>query len=191
MISTMVLLLVLRKLIKNDGCFAIIIAALMLTALVLKFFGPFYSRGDIRAVSSLPMGVLIAMLPKIKGRRNRLTWLFLFLVFAVCFSIVCFPIGDVEWWGIRIPELLLDNILYPALIYFTFCVNFKSKLFSYLGSLSFGIYAFQCPANLLRVLGVKSAAVLFAFILLASVLEDGGKRLLHCRFEQKLNARNF
>ena len=80
MISTMVLLLVLRKLIKNDGCFAIIIAALMLTALVLKFFGPFYSRGDIRAVSSLPMGVLIAMLPKIKGRRNRLTWLFLFIL---------------------------------------------------------------------------------------------------------------
>ena len=94
-----------------------------------------------------------------------------------CFCIVCFNLGNVEWLGIRFLELILDNILYPVLIYLSFCVKFKSGLLSYLGALGFGLYAFQCPADLFRSMGLENVWVLFGFILLATLIEDGGKRI--------------
>ena len=182
MLGLMIALVVLRKLIKTDRGFFLTVAAIMAVALALKFSGLLYSWGDIRAASSLPMGIFIAMLPKIKPKYSFVTVLMLVPVFALCLYIVGLELGNVEWLGIRIPELILDNLLYPALVYLTFCLNCKCKLFSYLGALSFGIYAFQCPADLMRTLGVNSSYVLFGFILLASVAEDAGKRIYrYCR----------
>ncbi len=178
MLVEMMGLIFLRKRIKNDRTFTLTIVIIMVIALVLKFSGLLYSFGYARGASSIPAGMLIAMLPKWKPRNKWIILLPLIPVFLSCFSIVCFNLGDVEWLGIRIPELILDNILYPALIYLSFCLEFKCKFFSYLGALSFGLYAFQCPADLLRTLGIKSVWVLFVFIVLATVLEDGGKRFI-------------
>ena len=185
MLILMIALLVMRKLIKSDKTFFLTLAAVMVVALILKFSGLLYSWGEIRSMSSLPMGIFIAMLPKIKRKYNFITVILLVLVFALCFCIVCFGLGDTEWLGIRIPELILDNLLYPALVYLTFCLNFRCSLFSYLGALSFGIYAFQCPADLMRTLGVSNSYILFGFIVLASVLEDAGKRIYRYRHYRK------
>ena len=187
MIVEMIGLIYLRKRINDDRKFTRSLVIIMLVSLVLKFSGLLYSFGYIRGASSIPMGLLIAMLPKWKPRHKWLILLPLIPVFAACFSIVCFNFGNVEWLGLRIPELILDNILYPALIYLSFCFEFNSKFFSYLGALSFGLYAFQCPADLLRTLGVENIWVLFGFILLATLLEDGIKRLTK-HFRNKRNA---
>ena len=182
MFGLMIALIIVRKLIKSDKAFFLVLAAAMIVALVMKFAGWLYSWGEIRAVSSLPMGIFMAMLPKIKRKYKFITISLLILVFALCFCIIFFELGSVEWFGIRVLELILDNLLYPALVYLTFCLNFKCRLFSYLGALSFGIYAFQCPADLMRTLGVSSSYVLFGFIFIASVLEDAGKRIYrYCR----------
>ena len=177
MLVEMAVLVLLQKLIKSEKVFTYTLVSIMIVALVLKFSGLCYSWGYIRGASSIPMGILIAKLPRLKPKCKWLLLIPLIPVFAACFSIVCFGLGNVEWLGIRIPELLLDNLLYPALIYLSFCLDLKCKLFSYLGALSFGLYAFQCPADLLRVLGVSSRPILFGFILLATLMEDGGKRI--------------
>ena len=177
MLVEMLILVILRKLIRSDLKFNVLLACILAISLILKFSGLLYSFGYIRGASSIPAGIFLAMLPKWKPKRKCIVLLPLIPVFALCFSIVCFNLGNVEWFGVRFIELALDNLLYPALIYLSFCLEFKSKIFSYLGALSFGLYAFQCPADLLRTLGVKNIWVLFGFILIATLLEDGGKKV--------------
>lgn len=188
MFVEMIILIVLRKLIKKDKLFILVISCVMGIALVLKFSGLTYSWGYIRGASTIPAGILLAMIPKLKFKRNWLIWFMLIPVFACCFCIVCFGLGNEEWFGLRLLELLLDNLLYPALIYLSFCLNFKCKVFSYLGALSFGLYAFQCPADLFRVMGMSNPWLLFGFILLATLLEDGGKRLYRTIRKKRIEA---
>ena len=174
MFIEMIVLILLRKWIRDDRIFMLTIMGIMLIALVLKFFGPFYSWGFFRGASSIPIGVFLASLPKLRKKRFILPPLV--LAIAACFLMVCFHLSDVDWLGYRIPELILDTVLYPALIYFSFCLKFESRICSYLGALSFGLYAFQCTADLFRTLGLTNIWLLFGFILLATLLEDGGKR---------------
>jgi hypothetical protein len=75
------------------------------------------------------------------------------------------------------------------LIYLSFCISFKCKFFSYLGALSFGLYAFQCPADLLRVIGVGDVRILFSVILFATLAEDSGKRIY--RYARKKRSSNI
>lgn len=175
MFLEMIALILLRKWIKRDKAFLLTITAIMVVALILKFFGPFYSWGFFRGASSIPIGILMASLPRVKKKGVAL--LFLLPTLVACFAMLCFHLTDVEWLGYRIPELILDNVLYPALIYFSFCLEYRSKLFSYLGALSFGLYAFQCTADLFRTLGSNNIWLLFGFILFATLIEDLGKRI--------------
>ena len=68
-------------------------------------------------------------------------------VITACLTIVCFGLGDVLWGEVKLVEIILDVLLYPALVYLTFQVDVKNKVMNYLGALSFGFYAFQCPAD--------------------------------------------
>ncbi len=175
MFIEMIVLILLRKFIKDDKKFILTITVIMLVTLILKFFGPFYTWGFFRGASSIPIGIILASLPKVK--KKWISILCLIPAAIGCFTMVCFEWSNVDWFGYRIPELILDVVLYPALIYFTFCLEFKSRLFSYLGSLSFGLYAFQCLADMLRTFGVSNVRFLFGLILFATIIEDGGKRL--------------
>ena len=178
MFIEMIILILLRKLIKSDKAFTITIMSIMLIALILKFFTPLYSWGYVRGASSIPMGIFLASLPKIKNK-----WVVipsLAVTIAACFAIICYGWADVTWGGYKIPELILDNALYPALIYLTFCLRLESKALSYLGGLSFGLYAFQCTADMVRNTGVNKTWVLFAIILTLTLIEDSGKRIYRC-----------
>ena len=57
-------------------------------------------------------------------------------------------------------------------------MSVSSRVLNYLGALSFGLYAFQCPADLLRLLGVDSIYLLLGLIVGLSFLEDIIKRLV-------------
>lgn len=173
--GAMVVLFLLRKLVRSDRLFISIVMGVMAVALVLKFFGPYYSFSYARGASSIPMGIFIASLPKIK--KKPIAMIGLIASITACALMLCFNWADVTWFGYFIPELILDNVLYPALIYFTFCFELKCAPLSYLGALSFGMYAFQCPADLFRKLGLTNVWLLFGFILAATLIEDGGKRL--------------
>lgn len=179
MFIEMIILILLRKWIKSDKKFMITMFGIMLFAIVLKYFTPLYTLGYIRAATTIPLGIFLASLPKIKNK--RISIVLLVPIMIVCFLFICFRWKNIEWFGYKIPELILDNVLYSALIYLTFCFEFKSKFLSYLGGLSFGLYAFQCTADMFRTMGVTNTYILFGIILFATLLEDTGKRIYRHR----------
>ena len=77
--------------------------------------------------------------------------------------------------------MILDLLLYPALVYLTFHLEVKSKWMSYLGALSFGMYAFQCPADTIRLLGVSDVYLLFGIIVILTLTEDSVKRIIKAK----------
>lgn len=188
MIVTMIAYVVIRKLIKNDAAFFYTVLGIFVLATLMRFSGVFYSWGYVRAASTISLGMLITKIPKIKLKRQNLLWLVLIPIQAACVAIVCFHLGNVEWWGgFRGVEAILDLILYPALIYFTFQIDVSSKILNYLGALSFGLYAFQCPADLIRLLGVSNRYILLTVIVLAAIIEDAAKRIIKYKSSKSNN----
>lgn len=179
MIVTMIGYLALRRVIRSDKTFFYATVGICIAATLMRFSGIFYTWGYVRGAAAISLGMLLSKLPPIQIRRRGLLWLALLPVFGIIFAIVCYSWGNVEiWGGFRCVEFILDYVLYPALIYLTWNIRFHSKLLNYLGALSFGLYAFQCPADLLRALGVGNRYILFGVIVIATLLEDTGKRLL-------------
>lgn len=167
---------VLRKCIKSDKVFLLVTAGICLVATILKFFGPFYTWGYFRAASTLSLGILIGRIPKLQLKKKWPIWIMLVPVITACFTVVCFGLGDVLWGEVKVIEIILDVVLYPALVYLTFQLDVKSRWMNYLGALSFGLYAFQCPADFLRNLGIGNRFVWFTFILVASITEERIKK---------------
>jgi peptidoglycan/LPS O-acetylase OafA/YrhL len=151
-------------------------------ATLMRFSGIFYEWGYVRAAATISLGMLLAKAPKIEIKKRWLIWVLLIPVQIACLSVVCFHLGNVEWFGgFMGVEFILDNLLYPALIYLTFNVNVSSRALNYLGSLSFGLYAFQCPADLLRLVGLGNRYILLFIIVALTITEDVIKRIYKSR----------
>ena len=190
MIVTMIGYLVIRRLVKSDRAFLYVTLGIFIVATLMRFSGIFYSWGYVRAASTISLGLLLARLPRLRIKK-WIIWLMLAPVAAACFVIVCFHLGNTEWFGgFMGVELILDLVLYPALIYLSFNIDFSLGIFNYLGALSFGLYAFQCPADLLRLLGLDSRVVLLIIIVALSVAEDGVKRLIRYYRNKRENAKS-
>ena len=171
--------LVLRRVIKSEKVFTYVTLGIFTLATLMRFSGVFYEWGYVRAAATISLGMLLSKLPKIEIERKWIAWVILIPVQAMCFVIVCFHLGNVDWFGgFRGVEFILDNLLYPALIYLTFNVSISSKVLDYLGALSFGLYAFQCPADLFRLLGISNVYILLLIIVTLAVTEDVVKRIV-------------
>ena len=178
MLIMMIVYVVLRRLIKSDKAFFYTVLGICVAATLMRFSGVFYSWGYVRAAATLSLGMLLTKIPNISDRLHWISYVAVPCLAATCLAIVCFHLGNIEWWGgFMGVELILDTVLYPMLIYFTFQLDVSCPLLDYLGALSFGLYAFQCPADLLRVLGVENRYILLAFIVLATITEDAAKRI--------------
>ncbi|MBO7197078.1 MAG: acyltransferase [Clostridia bacterium] len=186
MIIALVFYYMLRLWVRRDNIFLLITAAICLTATALKFFTICYPQGEIRAFSELSLGILLAYVPSLKLKKNWPVIPPLALVAASCLTIVFFGLGDVEYAGVKWVEMMLDLLLYPALVYLSFQLDVRSRWMSYLGAISFGLYAFQCPADLIRTLGVSDVNILFAIILALTLIEDSTKRIIKAR-KNKIN----
>jgi len=170
--------LIFNRFINGEKMFIYTTLVIFTVATLMRFSGIFYSWGYVRAFATISLGMLLAKLPEIKIKRKWIIWILLIPVQALCFIIVCLHLGNVEWFGgFMGVEFILDNLLYPALIYLSFNVSVSSRILDYLGGLSFGLYAFQCPADLLRLLGVDNRYLLLGFIVGLSIAEDLIKRM--------------
>ncbi len=174
--------LVLKRIINSEKVFTYVVLGIFIVATLMRFSGILYEWGYVRAFATISLGMLLAKVPKIEIKQRWLIWVLLIPVQIACFLVVCFHLGNVEWFGgFMGVELILDNLLYPALIYLTFNVSVSSRALDYLGSLSFGLYAFQCPADLLRLLGLSNRYMLLLIIVSLTVTEDIIKRIYKSR----------
>ena len=176
MLITFAVITILRVYIKNDRKFFITVAMIGLVATVMRFSGSevLFFFDYARSSSAISLGILFRKLPKINFKRKALVWLLLLPVLCSTLYIVVFGLAKDS----KLFEAILDLILYPLLIYITFNIDFRFSLFNYLGGLSFGIYAFQCPARLVANLGVGNRWIPFLLIIVMAVGEDIIKRLI-------------
>ena len=169
---------ILRIKVKSDRSFLLIISAICILATILRFSGILYSNGFVRGAAAISLGMLLSYLPMLKEKLKPFAAVMLVSSFLLCATILCFKLGNLKIFGEFMGvELILDTLLYPALIYLTFNFDFKFGLFNYLGALSFGLYAFQCPAKLARLCITDNRLVLFSIILILTVGYDLVKRL--------------
>ena len=159
-----------RRLVKSEKTFLIVTAAVFVVATVLHIMPTFWSWGYFRSFSSMSAGVLVSYLPKYKPKRRFLALIPLFVAQAWALRMLLFGFERVE-------EVLLDIVVYPALIYFSFNVEVHSSVLNYLGSLSFGLYAYQCVTRFLESVGFGNEWLYFIIILTLTVVTDLIKRL--------------
>ena len=177
--------LVLSHFIKNSKAFFVITLIICIVCTVVRFGFGMYALSYTRAGSALSLGILLAYLPPLKLKNQNRVWWIVAPLQLICIAMVVWQWALWSIGGVHIAEACIVFLLYPALVYFTFQLPVHNRVFNYLGALSFGLYAFQCPADLLRGFGMQNLWLLFGFIVLASVLEDLGKRLYKRKSQAK------
>ena len=169
MLITLLVYAILKVLIKNNKVFFAVVAGLFVVATCLRFSGniQLFYFDYIRSTSAVSLGLLVAIIPKLPLRQKNILWFVLAPLILVVFGIVFYRLAkdNVLW------EALLDLVLYPLLIYITFHIEFHFVPFNLLGALSFGIYAFQCPARLLACIGTPSPWIPFTLIFVLTIVE--------------------
>lgn len=188
MLVTFVVYLVLRRLVRSEKAFFYVTVGACTAATLMRFSGFFYEWGLVRAFSTISLGMILSKAPTLKLKRKWPIVAALIPVQLGCLCIVAHELGNVDWFGgFRGIELILDFVLYPALIYLTLQLEVNSPFLAYLGALSFGLYAFQCPADLIRTLGVANRYVLLSVIVALTLIEDGAKRVWRIRAKKTKN----
>lgn len=184
MLAIMLVYTVLRVSVKKDNLFHILIWSIFIISTLLRFSGneALFYFDYIRSASAVSLGMLIAQLPRLKFKFKILVWIMLLpVLMGVLYIVICRLAEDSIGY-----EALLDLVLYPLLIYITFNIDVHVPIFNYLGSLSFGLYAFQCTARLIAYMGVPSRWIPFGFIVMAAVLEDMIKRIIKHKKEKRV-----
>ena len=172
MLQFFIVYFTLRYFLKSERAFIACTAVIFSVCAVLHSTETFYSWGIVRAGMGISCGMLLSYIPKLK-LKSKILPAALTTVFGIASALilVMYYANDLA------VETILDLIIYPGLIYFTFNLNVGSKLLDYLGALSFGLYAFQCVIRPLEVLGVGSVPVYFAIIVGLTLIEDAVKRI--------------
>lgn len=175
MMAIFLLYTALRIVIKNDKCFWCTVGLIFISSAIMRFSGSdaLFLFDYVRSALAVSLGMLIAKIPAMKIKRKWILWIMITLIAATTFIIIFFRMAQDE----RIYEALLNLILYPILIYLTFNIDFHFPIFNYLGGLSFGIYAFQCPARLAAAFGASNKWIPFAIIIGLTLIYDLVKRI--------------
>ncbi len=175
MLAVMLLYAVLRTVIKSDKAFWCVTGGLFFVATALRFSGneTLFYFDYIRSTSAVSLGMLLAKIPKLKVKCKIIPWLMVIPAAAAIFPIMYNNLVNVSVGY----EALLNLVLYPVLIYASFEIDFNFAPFNYLGALSFGIYAYQCPARLIDYIGVPSW-IPFVVVIVASVADDLVRRIV-------------
>lgn len=171
MLLFFIIYFIIRKIFKNTKTFWIITTGIFVICAIIHVIPMFYSWGLFRAGMAISLGMLISQIPPLKLKNKNILWIILIPIQIIICLIFIFGNN-------LLLEEILDLILYPALIYLTFQINYEIKMFNYLGSLSFGLYAFQCVVRPLEVFGLSNVWIMFGIILTLSIIEDLVKRII-------------
>lgn len=167
----MAAIFLLRRLIKNEKVFYIILCALSLLALFGFWWIPMmaWPSGPFRSIAAMPIGMIAALIPKLKAKKDdgkkSAPNIILIAVGLIVSATSCFLIASSETKSPFIIYLLI-MLIYPALLYFASCVKINNSFLNWLGTLSFPIYAFQCPLRVLERYGVNDSMHLFIILVI-------------------------
>lgn len=169
---------VIKYFMKNEKIFFVVVVAIFLVSTIMNCNEMYYEVGCVRAFAGMSLGILLSYIPKINEKYIKKIWLVLILVQIATLCLLLFS-NNLWLSNYFVLERVAHWFLFPMLIYFTFQINYQNKIFNYLGSISFGLYAFQCVANCMRVYGVNNIYILFSVIIILSVIENEFKKIIH------------
>jgi len=119
------------------------------------------------AVGGVSMGVLLSLVPKkeLKLKTINFNWIITFVLFFVTIYLAYLPNPNL------VREYIMVLLLIPLLIFFTNTVKVNCNFLNFLGSMSFGLYVYQCIIRIIDYYIPMKQYWLF-IILLGIVLLD-------------------
>ena len=167
MLLSFVLVYVLKRLIKNKAILISCLIGIVVISYLLLYIPILKGWGLFRGFGGVCLGVLVSQIPKInlKIKSFDFNWIITGLLFGIVLYLAYLPKENL------VSEYCLVLLLMPMLIYFTNTLNVNCKFLSFLGSLSFGLYAYQCVLRVFEIYVPLEQHWLF-LMLIAMVLID-------------------
>lgn len=167
MLLGFIVIFVMKKYIKSNRAliFCLIVSVVLN---YLLYYNPFYQGIWLfGAVGGVSLGVLISFIPKInlKTKSINFNWIITLALLGVVLYLAYLPKENL------VSEYFLVLLLMPMLIYFTNTLSINCRLFNFLGSLSFGLYAYQCVLRVIEYY-IPLAQYWLFLILVGLVLVD-------------------
>ena len=165
----MSVIFILRKLIKGDRKFYLVMVGLSVMAFFAFQWFPLmaWPGGPLRSIAAMPIGMLAALIPKLKPRKetakDKVLIAIIIAVGLALSSIACLAIAYSTNKTLFI-QYLLVIVVYPAMLYFASCVNFNNRVLNWIGSLSFPIYSFQCILRVVQYELIDDRTFLFILL---------------------------
>lgn len=147
MLLAFIIIYTLRRLISNNVAFACVLAGIVVVCFLILYTPIVAKLGVARGMSAVSLGVLLSFIPKVelKIKQVNVNGVIVAILFAIVAYLAYLPKSDMTC------EYLLVFLLMPMLVYFTSTLNINCKLFDFLGSLSFALYAYQCVLRVIRM----------------------------------------
>lgn len=134
----------LRKYIKSDKAFILTLVAIVVVSYLVLYIPLLEGWGLFRALGGVCLGVLISYIKKLPDSLKPLS-----IAMTIIFIIITLSLAFMVKTNYTF-EYILIFLAFPALVYFTNCVPVKNKTCTFLGSLSFGLYANQCIVRVIE-----------------------------------------
>ena len=165
------------RIFKNKKVFLIVVAVAAVISYVLLYTICF-EWGFFRGMSAMGIGILVSQIPinKLKIKKFNLN-----IVAVVLFVAATFLLAMFKGYIVGV-EHLCKLIAFPGLLYFSLCVDCRFCVFDYLGSLAFGMYAYQTLNRLFEYYGVLNDQVhhveLFAIVMSLAIIDNLIRRIV-------------
>ena len=184
------LIFIIRKRVKSNKNFHLIIAALSIFSFSIFSWIPIiaWPGGPLRSTAAIPIGMLAAIIPKLvpskKDKKGIISGIIVALGLVTA-SLVCLVIAESDT-KTQLIRYILVVVVYPAMLYFASCVRFNNGFFNWLGAISFPIYAFQCPLRLLEHYGMNNDTHLFIILMVMVLTYSAITKIVKCKRNKKI-----
>jgi len=156
---------------KNKKIFLVCVSVIVIVSYILLSV-VCQSWGILRGFSGIGIGILLSQLPKLKLNFKKFDFSILISIALIVATFVC----AMYCRYILYHNHLFILLLFPALLYFANCIdNCHFVVFDYLGSLSFGMYAYQ---TLNRLHDKENNLALFSIVMGLAILDNLIRRLI-------------
>ena len=137
-----------------------------------KFFADSYYFDELRGLTCIPIGMFLALIPSINFKNEKkkriISWTV--VIAALVFIIGTLFVSSINVTWKRIIEIIVDLVMFPAILYFAQYISFNNKVLNILGESALYLYIYQSIAALERALNVDSGIFLFASIVIATAI---------------------
>ena len=172
MLLSFAIIYFLRRITKSKLAFVITLLGIVIVSYLLLYIPVLEGWGFFRGLGGVSLGVLLSLIPQkdFKIKKTNFNWIIIATLLALIIYLAYLPKENL------ISEYFLVLLLIPMLIYFTNTLNINCWFLNFLGSLSFGLYAYQCVLRVLEFY-VPLAQYWLFLILIVLVLLD--KIIIH------------